>query len=161
MAWLIVRQGTGWGGLRHHIALRCVQSSVFSVPFPYAWSSVSGCWYTEDCSWNPLLYTPSAFLILCSLLTAFFRSATCCRKSSTWIYLEQAGFLTVSATWQRHMHFLQPEVCPAATPFSSSVWKCQTALGLIEETPSLELQPLRRVSIMLSRQLLLNIAGPT
>lgn len=67
-------------------------------------------------------FTPSsAFLIPCSLSTASCRSDTCCRKSSTWVYFVQAGFLTVSDTRQKHRHFLQPEVCSAANPFGSSV----------------------------------------
>lgn len=94
---------------------------MFSVSFRSVWSWVSGCGSTDDCSWNPLLYTSSSFLIPCSLSTASCRSDTCCRKSSTWVYFVQAGFLTVSDTRQKHRHFLQPEVCSAANPFGSSV----------------------------------------
>jgi len=64
----------------------------------------------------------SASLMFHSLLTTSCSSATCCRRSSTWAHLSQAGLLPVPAPGEKSRHFLQSEVCTAASPFSSSIW---------------------------------------
>lgn len=134
---------------------------MFSLSFPYAWSWVSGCWSTEDCSWNPLLYTSSAFLILSSLLTASFRSATCCvevllldlpcagRFPGCLCYMTKAQALTAALGVSCSHSFQQLWM---EVPDSSGIDRGDSLSGAAAFKTSV---------IMLSRQLLLNLAGPT
>lgn len=77
----------------------CASGGVFG-------SLAMGCGSTVDCVQSKSI---SAFLMLCSLLTASCSSATYCRRSSTCAHLLHAGLLPVPAPGKRSKHLLQCE----------------------------------------------------
>lgn len=105
-------------------------SSMLSVSLPsvWSWGVASACGPTSDCVCNHL--TPPQFSWCC---TAFSpppaAQSHAAGNPPPWAHLLQAGLLPVPATRGRSRHFQQPEVCTAASPFSSSGWKHQPALG--------------------------------
>jgi len=74
-----------------------------------------GCGSTADCTWNQLSIYFSVSLMFCSLLTTSCCSGTCCRSSSPWTHLQQAGLPPIPAPGERS------KLCTAPSPFSSSV----------------------------------------
>ena len=77
-------------------------------------------------------------VILCSLLAMSYSSSTCCRWSSTWAFILQAGFMPVFAPRKEFRHFLRSEICTIISFCNSSGWKCQSALKQVEETTPFE-----------------------
>lgn len=75
-----------------------------------------------DCAWNQLSNSFLDSLTSCSLLTTSCSSAAWCWRSSTWAHLWHTGLLPVPATEKSYRHFLQSEVCTAASTFTRSFW---------------------------------------